>query len=331
MENSTSTSLRRILVPLDGSLFSEQALGYARAIGGPEAGFVLIRIFSEAEAAYGPLGNRLLTAEQVQRAAEEEARSGMERAREGWIRTFPNVDIEVANGDYTDEILAAAVRHQADIIVMATHGRGGLDRWIIGSVADRVARTSPIPVMLIHPHDETQSEPSEQLIQRLIVPLDGSELADQALPFAGRLAAQHDIPVRLVTVFDLPHELSVTMAYGAAFSQQMYDELLAEGRLEAEKLLAKSKSLLRKMDVSVGHQLLEGPVAKAIAGAAGENDMIVMTSHGRGGIRRLLLGSVASQLINQSDVPVVLVPAVDPTDQAPNERENNATRMAVAL
>ena len=312
--------LRRILIPLDGSTFSAQALPYARAISAPETACVFLQVVPKAVPIYGLFGERLLSEEQVEHAYEEEARKGLECARETLNQSSANVDIVVCCGDYADEILAVANERRADLVVMATHGRGGLDRWIIGSVADRVARMSTIPVMLIHPRDDSPPLPSDRSINRLIVPLDGSERAAQALPFAGRIAAQLNISVLVVTVSDLPHELAVVSAYGATFSQKLHDELLAEGRSDAEKMLKRSATVLRGMGVSVSEQVLEGPVAKAIVGAAGEDDLIVMTSHGHGGIRRLLLGSVANQLINQGNRPVVLVPVHEHDRQDAVER-----------
>ena len=319
MQPSNPNPIRRLLVPLDGSPFAEQALPYARAIGGPDAKIQLLQVVPRGEAIYGMLGDQLVSDTEVEEASQLAAHKELERVRRERLGASPTVSIEIATGDYAGEILAAAQRSQSDLIVLATHGRGGLDRWIIGSVADRVARSSLIPVMLIQPKDSKAADLAARPIERLIVPLDGSELAAQALPFAGRIAAQLNVPVLLVRVSDLPKELSVATAYGAAFSPRVYEEVIAQGRGEALKSLVESESLLRDMGVTASHQVLEGQVAKAIANAAGENDLIVMTSHGHGGISRLLLGSVANQLINQRRLAVVLVPAVEkPQTKASN-------------
>lgn len=288
----------------------------ARAVAGRDAEFILFEVLPDADPLFGLLGNLLLTAEQIQRASADGVGQELERVRQGWIQICPNVEIEVATGDSSDEILAAAERRRADLIVMATHGRGGLDRWIIGSVADRVARTSPVPVLLVHPRDAISSEPGARSIARLVVPLDGSDLAAHALPFAARIAASLDIPVLLVAVSDLPREMPILRMYGSAFSQQIQDELLAEGRRAADQTLADAAASLRGMGVAVSRKLLDGPVAAGIAGAAGQDDVIVMTSHGHGGIRRLFLGSVAHQLINHGRLAVILVPPVDRDGQA---------------
>lgn len=311
MDRSSLKPLQRILIPSDGSPFSEQALPYARAIGGVDAEFVLVQVTPRAEALYGLLGNRLLSAEQVRDATREGASKDLAEARNTWIPDAPKVVYEVATGGYPEEILAAAERHDADLIVMATHGRGAVDRWVIGSVADRIARTSPVPVMLVHPVDEEPRQPVRPDFQRLIIPLDGSELANQALPFAARIARQHGIPVLLVTVSDVPRQLATVTAFGAAFSARVYEELLAEGRAEAERVLAHGASVLSDMGVTASQQVLDGQVAKAIASQAGENDLIVMTSHGYGGLKRWLLGSVATKLIHHPELAFVLVPASD--------------------
>lgn len=306
MGRSIKGPFTKVLVPLDGSYFAKQAIPYARAIAGQEANFILFQVVPKAAAIYGLPGTRLLTAEQVQRATEADARMQLERSREDWTPNSTNVEIDVVAGDYAGEILTAAERHYADIIVMATHGRGGLDRIIIGSIADRVARSSPIPVLLIHPQDKKTPAPADRSIERLIVPLDGSDLAAEALPLAAQMAIHLDIQVLCVAVSDIPHQLSMVSAYGSAFSQQVYDELLAVGRSDAEKTLASAASLLTAMGVRVSQQLLDGSVAKAIADATSENDVIVMTSHGHGGIRRWFLGSVATTLINHPRLAVLL-------------------------
>ncbi|MCC6792008.1 MAG: universal stress protein, partial [Thermomicrobiales bacterium] len=115
-------------------------------------------------------------------------------------------------------------------------------------------------------------------------------------------------------------ELAIVTAYGAAFSKEVYDELLAEGRTEAEKFIAAAADLLTEQGVTVQKQILEGQAATAIAEAAGRNDVIVMTSHGHGGIRRWFLGSTATKLINHPNLAVLLVPAVAPDESPADER-----------
>jgi nucleotide-binding universal stress UspA family protein len=319
MDQAAIPSSRRILVPLDGSFFAEQALPYAQAIGGSDAELILLTVVPPAEAIRGLLGNVLVTAEEVEHAYAEGTHKDLERARRAWLGDRPRVRLEAAAGDPSEEILRAAERDGAALIAMATHGRGALRRWAIGSVADRVGRTSPVPVMLVQPREEMPSAPGPAMIERLVVPLDGSPAAARALPLAGDLALRLDVPVLLVTVADLPPDVSGPLVYAAAYSQEVYDELIAANQAKARAMLAAAAVSLRDAGVGVSEQILQGTVAEAIAAAAGPHDVIVMTSHGRGGVKRWLFGSVATKLIHQGDVPVVLVP---PATQPDGERSS---------
>lgn len=318
MTQSDRPRVRSILVPLDGSKFAEEALPYAAAIGRDHAELVLLEVVPEPQPARGLLGEELLSAEQVRRAYEGGARTRLESARERWLAERSDVRLEIATGDPAEQILQVTQQLDTDLIVMATHGLDTFGRWVIGSVADRVARTSPIPVMLIRGEEQQEQEkegegptrPRDGLIEGFVVPLDGSDLAKLAIPFATELASLLHVPITLVAVSDIPRQLTGLMAYGAAFSAQAYEDLVAAGRAEVEEMLAAAANTVRESGVSVSYRVLDGQgIAETIAGAAGPNDVIVMTSHGRGGIGRWLLGSVATKLIQIGTVPVVLVPS----------------------
>jgi nucleotide-binding universal stress UspA family protein len=309
MEATTASGIRRILVPLDGSFFAEQALPFAKAIGGPETELILLEVAPPAEPVRGLLGNVLVTAEEVRQSYDEGIETALETTRRAWLGERPHVRMETAIGDAAEEVLRVAERESVDLIVMASHGRGAIGRWVIGSVADRVARTSLIPVMVMRPQEEMPTEPGRCEIRRLIVPLDGSELAEQALPFVEVLAASLHVPVLLVTVTDIVHDIARATAYGMPFRQEVYDELVAGARTKASDHLDGAASRLRRSGLEVSAQVLDGQAADAIANRAEPTDVIVMTSHGRGGLRRWLIGSVAEKLVREGPVPVILVPS----------------------
>jgi nucleotide-binding universal stress UspA family protein len=309
MEQPPSQALRRILVPLDGSFFAEQALSYAQMVGEQDTELILLEVVPPAEELRGLFGKLLVTAHEVKRVYDDGIEKGLAHARQVWLGNRGNVRLEVATGDPAEEILRTAVQHQVDLIVMASHGRSALGRWAIGSVADRVARTSLVPVMLIRPREEMPTEPGTRTIERLIVPLDGSAVSAQALPFAERLAVSMAVPVLLVTVVDVARELSGVLVYGAAFSREVYDEVVAGARAKARRDLADAMTNLSRAGVAASEQILDGQVAETIANLAGPHDAIVMTSHGRSGLRRWVMGSVAEKLVREGPVPVVLVPS----------------------
>lgn len=309
MDTSTTGGLRRILIPLDGSFFAEQALAYALAIANAQTELVLLEVIPPAEPVRGLFGNVLISADEIQQAYDEGIERGLHKTRAVWLGDRPNVRLETTTGDAAEEILSVAAKERVDLIVMASHGRGAIGRWVIGSVADRVARTSPIPVMVIRPREEIPTEALAPAIRRLIVPLDGSDLATQALPFVKQLAGSLRVPVLLIHVTDVVHDLNRAMTYGMPFRQEVYDEIIDNAREEARNLLRDPAERLRGAGLEAIELVLDGQAAGAIASTTEPTDVIVMTSHGRGGVRRWLLGSVAEKLVREGPVPVILVPA----------------------
>ena len=167
-----------ILVPLDGSKLAEQALPYAQKLAEPGCQLILLEVGQDED-------NRL---------------AGTAR---------PCASLETAVGDPAEQILRVAKDLNVGLIVMTTHGRGALGRWAFGSVADAVTRTSPVPVFVIRPREgDTDIAP---VIQRVVVPLDGSPLAEEALLTATSLAQRLHVPAHLVTAIDVTKLLPVEM------------------------------------------------------------------------------------------------------------------------
>jgi nucleotide-binding universal stress UspA family protein len=223
-------------------------------------------------------------------------------------------EVEVTVGDPAEQILKVAQERAADMIVMTSHGRGAAGRVVYGSVADRVVRNAPLPVMMIRPEDAAP-ERGVAAIRRLVVPLDGSAVAAQALPVAKQLARQLRTPVQLISVIDVYLDLSPAAAYGMAFSQQIYDEMETYARQQTQQMLTQAAEHVAAADISVNWTVLSGPTAPAIMDATRPGDIIVLTSHGRGGLRRWLIGSVAEKLVRESTVPLVLLRA----QRSPND------------
>ena len=173
-ENTSDTSTAaaiRILVPLDGSQEARAALPYATALATPGTEIILftvVRAGTDADA----------------------ARAGLETAAQRLRVAGQTVRIEVAAGDPAGCIVDMAADLLAAMIVMASHGRGALGRLIYGSVADRVAREATMPTMVVR---AGQAEPGPVGITRLVVPLDGSPLAEAAcrLPRRSRGGSEH--------------------------------------------------------------------------------------------------------------------------------------------
>ena len=272
--------LQPILVPLDGSRLAERALPYAQQLAEPGCQLILLEV-----------------------GQDEDDLGLLERHADSCA------SLETAVGDPAEQILRVAKDLNVGLIVMTTHGRGALGRWAFGSVADAVTRTSPVPVFVVHPQDgDSEVAP---FVQRVVAPLDGSPLAEEALPTAMSLARRLHVPVHLVTAIDVTRILPVEMMPTVAFDASLYEETVAQFEADATAWLTQAAEQLQHEGVAATWAILRGSPFLAITEAVKPGDVIVMTSHGRGGVRRWLLGSVAEKLVREGPVPVVLVPPAE--------------------
>ena len=305
-----------VLVPLDGSPLAEQALPYAQALVAPGAALTLLQVVETPEPIHGMSGRLLAPIEDVERMLEQQAHDDLQKTVTTLHGKLPPVHLEVTRGDPAVEILRVAAGRQVDLTAMTTHGRGALGRWVFGSVADRVARSSPVPVLLVRP---SEGEPRPVAIRRLVVPLDGSALAEEALPTAQALARRLSVPIHLITVIDMMRIIPVEVAPVVAFDATVYEETLSQFDAGAAALLAEVSERLEREGLHTTSEVAHGSPFMTIADAVQDGDLIVMTSHGRSGVRRWLLGSVAEKLVREAPVPVVLVPVAARQPGMPSE------------
>lgn len=311
-ESNDAVVMRRIVVPLDGSALAEQALPYAEVLasllGVP---IHLVRVIDPTHLST-PLAALLSTDALTWSIVVEDervaARDYLERISHELQARQRAVTLEYRQGPAADALLAAA--RPEDLLVMTTHGRGGPARWFLGSVAEAVARRATMPIFLVRANE---SAPAPPTIRRLVVPLDGSLLAEEALPTAHALATRLDVPVHLVTVIDIAGTLPLELAAAASVSASRLDEMLIQLHTDAESHLTRACDRLGHVDVVTSTEVLTGAPALAIADATRPGDVIVMTSHGRTGPSRWLLGSVAEAVARRAQVPVLLVRAAPPT------------------
>jgi nucleotide-binding universal stress UspA family protein len=217
------------------------------------------------------------------------------------------VETVVKHGDAAAQILAVADDSGAGLLVMSTHGRSGPGRWLYGSVADEVLRHAGIPLILLPP--AAQPELAEEQPLRILVPLDGSALGEAVLESARDWAERLHAELLLVQVVLWP---PYTYADGAELLVLDPDEMLSA----AEKYLADVAARWHTDEVMIRCRALLGrPIASTIARVALEEhvDLLAMATHGRSGIGRLVLGSVATGMLQRADVPLLVIrpPAVD--------------------
>jgi nucleotide-binding universal stress UspA family protein len=220
------------------------------------------------------------------------------------------------------EITSYARTHNIELIVMGTHGRGRVAHLLLGSVAEKVARTAPCPVLTMH--DEPTLPELGGL--RILVPTDFSPSSDAALGCAKRLAAKLGGSIRLLHVVEYP-------AIGASFGSELCVPAPAEVREEQAKnartelsrrILADSRSRIQTTS-----DVVYGPAGMMIAAYAGDSsfNMIVMGTRGRSGLTHLLMGSIAESVIRTARCPVLTVKSIPAGDI--READGAAARIAV--
>jgi nucleotide-binding universal stress UspA family protein len=295
-----------ILVPLDGSAFSERALPMATTLAHTMSSqLVLVRaasasVFTGADPA------------EAQCQAVKEAQAYLWAVAAGLSEQGLSIEVAVPYGDAAESILLEVGLHSADLVVMCTHGRSGLGRWIYGSVAEQVLARSPAPVLLVHPTGEVATLGPEPKQATLLVTLDGSAFAETALPHAAALA--HVFGGTLVLLRAVARPIAAYSYPGVG----LVHESLEEEHQQAESYLGDVAQRLRGDGLSVQTVVREGWPADVIVyrGAALGPKLIVMATHGRTGVVRLLLGSVALEVVRRSPLPVLLIRPIELVDAA---------------
>ncbi|MEO8456489.1 MAG: universal stress protein [Chloroflexota bacterium] len=287
--------IKRILVPLDGSRLSEQALPLASTLAA-KFGAELLIAHSTATGQHIEEDDNLgllneagrLAGEQYLAATEQELSAKGLTVRSTLTRGRPHI-----------AIARTCDLEGIDLVVMTTHGRSGVSRWTMGSVADKVLRTTSTPLILIHP---TEHRAPISAIERIVVPLDGSELAEAALPYAEVLAKTLHTEMHLVRVI-----VPAAVLYAEEYLPGMLP-VLEEMEADAREYLAHVSKRLRSKGLKVTAEFRTGvPAHEVLEEACQPTDMVVMSTHGRSGVDRWFLGSVADAVVRHGNIPVLVV------------------------
>lgn len=189
--------------------------------------------------------------------------------------------------------------HGVDLIVMGTQGRSGLERILLGSVAEKTLRTASVPVIMVPP-GASDAESDEMTYEDILLPTDGSQGAEVAVEWGIALAEVYDATIHTV------YSVDTSGFVGAEGVAELYDALEQTGRDALETVRTRACAA----DVSVAGHVASGPAARTILSYGEEHDidLIVMGTHGRSGVRRYLIGSVTEAVVRNADVPVCCVP-----------------------
>jgi len=289
---------RTILVPLDGSRFAEQALPWALCLA-RRAGAALdlvrghvLYALTQPAAAWAPF-------DPVAEAdSKQEERAYLDTIARCLTAAAPvEVRKTLVDGLETEGVRRRVQDGRADLVVMATHGRGPLGRFFLGSVADEVVRETSVPVLLVRPRGAGPDLLAGPAATNVLVPLDGSRLAEQVLGPAAELARLLLVPCTLLRVLEPfgiaagpapPEEARFAAAH--AYLETVGDRLRGQGAPVQTRVAVAAHA------------------ARAIRSEARaqEGTVIALATHGRSGVPRVLLGSVADKVLRTAPGPVLI-------------------------
>ena len=259
---------RHILVPLDGSTLAEMALPVATQFANQFK--TPITLFSVAET-----------------STKASQKAYLDNLATRWQNGAQPIQTDCQSGPIAATIQLTAVAQNADLIIMSTHGRSGVQRLLLGSVAGQLVQQLTRPVLLLRGGEETAVLTQ---FQKILVTLDGSKYAERVLPYMLPIAQQFGSQLLLLTV-----------------PQPNAQETLG---LKMNHYLESMVDFCQKQGVvAQAHYTGRDPAGTVIQLSQQENvDLIMLATHGRGGWQRLLLGSVADDVVRQASCPVFLVP-----------------------
>lgn len=302
---SSTPQYRSVLVPLDGSAFAEQALPVATGIAkAARASVRLVLVHQTATV----LKDRRDTGD-----LSTKGRLAALKAERGYLRQVAarvkeSTGTKVTGVTLHGPVAATLGEHidltGADLVVMTTHGRGMFERAWLGSVADALLRSVKVPMLLIRPTKE--APPSAELkVSRMLVPLDGSPLSEQIIPPAVAMARLLGAEVSLVQLVEpvvLPSEFPPGItSFDPGLTALM--EKQAKDYLDSLAAMLRADGLRVTRASGVTPTVASGLLELAHDPAVG---MVALATHGRGGLRRAVLGSVADKLIRGADRPVLV-------------------------
>jgi nucleotide-binding universal stress UspA family protein len=308
-----------ILVALDGSTFSEAIVPHAMALAqATESALLLMQVLEPVyEPIFGALGMPALEEEEQVAQMREEQLASLHH----YLETLANhlraegleIHTKVIEGNHPATEIRWLAEHDTllQMSAMTTHGRSGVLRWLFGSVAAEVVHTTPRPLLLLRPHESDRSSSTGNCkavaYQTIVVPLDASPFAEQALDQAYELASAMKATLHLVSIVAPPHVLP--------FQREKEPDawLRAVHQTEVERrthYLEEKAEPFRVQGVQVQTEVASGHPAEEILRLSTQHQhmLLVMTTHGRTGFRRLLLGSVAMKVVQGAHVPLLLVP-----------------------
>lgn len=285
-----------ILVPTDGSDHAVRAAEHGRVLARAFDATVHVLAVVDVEGAAGPFGRG------PDEALVEELEADGEDAVESARSVLDGVDAvrtAVLRGTPSETILDYAEDNDVDLIAMGTHGRTGLDRYVSGSVTERVVRLADVPVVTVRAGGRL---PDAEAYEEVLVPTDGSEAAAAAIDHGVAIAERFDGRVHAVNVINVA-DLAVNHTYGPP--GELLEGLQSAGEAATERVADRA----RAAGLDAETRVVEGYPTGDLLSYAEDNDvdLVAMGTHGRSGLERVLLGSTTERMIRRAAVPVLAV------------------------
>jgi nucleotide-binding universal stress UspA family protein len=272
------------MVPTDGSAESAKAVGIARRIAQEQgAELLLVRVVEPLTTTVAAAGGYISpdTLDEFMSAIEEESQADLTRLADEIGPGGPKVRTALLKGPVESALLDCEASERPDLVVMTTHGRTGIARFTLGSVTDRLVREGTSPVFVIR-----RTSPEELRLERALMMLDGSGVAEEAIPVVKPLLGKPIKSLRLFRVVRDPANRDAGMTY-----------------------LDGVRPKLETAGVAIDGAVEVGEARHIIDTAANEVDLVVLCTHGRSGFDRLRHGSVAEYVMHNLDKPALLVRA----------------------
>jgi nucleotide-binding universal stress UspA family protein len=286
--------LDRILVPLDGSGLGELALVYAKELApGFDSEIHLVSVSEGRAAEY-----RRMIQVYIERTADELRRDmGKDKAV---------VKTAILDGNPADRILEYAGQQKASLIITVSHGHSGILPWTMGSTAYRIVHGALVSVLLVRASKNKKKGGPIGVFSRVLLPLDGSATSEQAVPYGLELAKKLKSQLTLLSVVE-PGQRVHTI--GGQDYIQFSEQYVSAMKEELAAYLDRTVKNFEKNNVKVCSELRTGNAAEEIIklSKAGKMKLVIMTSHGKSGLRQWVFGSVSNKVLHTGKTPLLLL------------------------
>ena len=297
---------KKILVPLDRSTIAEQALTTARALAKRgNAKLVLLNVSQPEVVLIEPMGSYPIPAM---------SRDNLEKASRDYLKAIAGApeqigietSVVVEWGDPASAIIDVALREEVDLIVMSTHGRSGLQRWVLGSITERVLRHAPVAVLALQSGD---------LPEEFMLTLDGSSLSELAIEPTLALAKLLDAKVTFASVQDMREQPDYDLVNAInPVDDGLAERVIVEWYDRAHTYIKSMVTKYKSHGLELKGAVIEATPADGILTLAEKHnaDLIAMTTHGRSGISRWRYGSVTEKILRSANRDMFIIRAVEP-------------------